>query len=349
MNSKAGKAIKHVKTTAQANVQDADGAAQNRDKVVRVRSELRPDTLNIDATLIEFREWLTTFRSYFYGSNLQNDHLSGQQAIYKQLLDTELRRRVAPECGADTPVFTPNPNPNNIASLISIIEKYLKKEHPLNSRRAQWLRARQANGEDFDCFFRRVLALGKESEAHTFDETAGNIMVLCAGATSDSFRRELRLKGRALTLENIQELADDSRRAEKEEQGMNALRDKHVRAVGKGGARPRNTQTTRNRGQTSGKRPCNRCGKDNHTTSECTIPRSVKCSKCEKLGHIGPACRGGKPWQPAPTMKQATQGRVRQVAPNETDDTTPAGSESVQAVSRQASDGRRSPLPAFYV
>ena len=78
-------------------------------------------------------------------------------------------------------------------------------------------------------------------------------MVLCAGATSDSFRRELWLKGRALTLENIQRLADDSRRVEKEEQDMNALRDEQVRAVGKGGARPKNTQTSRNRGQTSGK------------------------------------------------------------------------------------------------
>ena len=88
VNSKAGKAIKHVKTTAQANVQGADDAAQTRDKAVRVRTELRPDILSIDATLIE---------SYFYGSNLQNDHISGQQAIYKQLLDTDLRRRVAPE------------------------------------------------------------------------------------------------------------------------------------------------------------------------------------------------------------------------------------------------------------
>ena len=125
--------------------------------------------------------------------------------------------------------FHSQPKPN-LTSLVAITEKYLKKEHPLNSRRAQWLRARQAEGEDFDCFFRRVLALGKESEAHTFDETAGNIMVLCAGATSDSFRRELRLKGRALTLENIQELADDSRRAEKEEQDMNALLGEHIRA-----------------------------------------------------------------------------------------------------------------------
>ena len=80
-----------------------------------MRSELRPDALSIDATLIEFREWLATFKSYFYGSNLQNDHISGQQAIYKQLLDTELRRRIALECCADIPVFTPNPNPNKIA------------------------------------------------------------------------------------------------------------------------------------------------------------------------------------------------------------------------------------------
>ena len=93
VNSKAGKAIIHVKTTAQMNVQNADAAAQHRDKAVRVRSELHPDTLSIDATLIEFREWLTTFKSYFHGSNLQNNHINGQQAIYKQLLDMELRRR----------------------------------------------------------------------------------------------------------------------------------------------------------------------------------------------------------------------------------------------------------------
>ena len=68
-----------------------------------------------------------------------------------------------------------------MASLISITEKYLKKYYPLNSCRAQWLWAHQADGEDFDGFFCRVLALGKESEVHTFDETAGNIMVLCAG------------------------------------------------------------------------------------------------------------------------------------------------------------------------
>ena len=194
------------------------------------------------------------------------------------------------------------------------------------------------------------------SHFHTFDETAGNIMVLCAGATSDSFRQELRLKGRALTLENIQELADDSRRAEKEEQDMNSLREEHIRAVGRGGARPRNTQRSLNQGQTAGKRPCNRCEKSNHTTSECTFPRSVKCSKCEKLGHIGLACRGGKPWQAAAAGKSTTQGRVRQVAPNETDDSTPAGTnESIQPVfaigqaDAAQNEVRRSPSPAFYV
>ena len=49
---------------------------------------------------------------------------------------------------------------------------------------------------------------------------------------------------------------------------MNALRDKHIRAVGKGDARPRNTKTNRNRGQTSGKRPCNRCGSSFLTSAQ---------------------------------------------------------------------------------
>ena len=131
VNAKVAKAIKTVKTTAQANLQNADADAGNHDKGVRVRSELRPGT-----TMIEFREWLATFKSYFYSSNLLNDYISGQQAIYMQLLDPELRRRVAPECGADKPLFTPDPNPNNIAALVGITEKYLKKEHPLNSRQS---------------------------------------------------------------------------------------------------------------------------------------------------------------------------------------------------------------------
>ena len=42
---------------------------------------------------------------------------------------------------APTQVFTLD----NIASLVAITEKYLKKEHPFYSRYAQWLRARQSN------------------------------------------------------------------------------------------------------------------------------------------------------------------------------------------------------------
>ena len=56
-------------------------------------------------------------------------------------------------------------------------------------------------------------------------------MVLCAGARSDSFRWELHLQGHVLALKNIQELADDICRAEKEEQDMNALREEHAHAI----------------------------------------------------------------------------------------------------------------------
>ena len=194
-----------------------------------------------------------------------------QQAIFKQLLDLELRWRVVSECGADTPVFTPNCYHNDIVSLITIMEKYLKKE-----RWIQWLRAQQGDQEDFNCFYHWVLAFGRESEAHTFYETTGNIKVLCA----DSFRWELRLKGRALILENMHHLADDNRRAEIEEQGMNALRDEHVRAIQRGGSRA--PQMSQSRNQTFARPKYNRSGKQLHPTSECTYHSSVKCNKCSK-------------------------------------------------------------------
>ena len=52
-----------MKTTAQANLQNAYADAGNRDKGVRVCSELRPDVLNIDATMIKFKKRLATFIS----------------------------------------------------------------------------------------------------------------------------------------------------------------------------------------------------------------------------------------------------------------------------------------------
>ena len=84
VNSKAGRAIKIVKTTAQANVQNADQEAQQRDKTVRVRSDLRPDVPNIDATLIKFRKWIGTLIAYV-GSKPSTSNTSSTQS-YEDVL-----------------------------------------------------------------------------------------------------------------------------------------------------------------------------------------------------------------------------------------------------------------------
>lgn len=50
-------------------------------------------------------------------------------------------------------------------SMIALAEKYLKAEHPLNSRRAQWLRAYQSKQEDFLDYYKLILSHRRECEA----------------------------------------------------------------------------------------------------------------------------------------------------------------------------------------
>ena len=143
-----------------------------------------------------------------------------------------------------------------------------------------------------------MFQLLEESEAHTSDETAVNIMVLCAGTTSDSFRWKLHLTSPHLSLENIQELADNICRAEKEKQDMNVLREEHACAIQQQGG-PRNPQT---KSQMSGRNAdrrekCKRCGRGTNLINECFYHSMVMCNKCGKVGHIKPICRSGLPQQ----------------------------------------------------
>ena len=212
---------------APGNIQNEVNSANRRHQTVGDRAELRPDTLNRDASLIKFREWLPIFQSHFYGSNLQTITSGASRLSSSKCWILNSDAMLFP----NTPVFTPDPNPNHVLLLAAMTEKYLKKEPPLNSSHAQWLLVKQGDQEDFDCFFLRVLALGKEFEAHTFDETTENIMVLCAGIISVYFCWELRLNSRALTLEIIQELDGDISHTEKEKHDMNALPNGHTHAI----------------------------------------------------------------------------------------------------------------------
>ena len=60
--------------------------AQETDKV-KIRVDLKPETLTNDATPLEFRIWTKEFKVFFQSSNLGKGNKIGQQQALIKLID----------------------------------------------------------------------------------------------------------------------------------------------------------------------------------------------------------------------------------------------------------------------
>ena len=88
-------------------------APQDTDKV-KIRTNLKPDTLTNDATPVKFRIWTKEFKVFFCSSNLtKGDKIEQQQALIK-LIDSVLAATLRGKIDNNTPVFTEINAPQNM-------------------------------------------------------------------------------------------------------------------------------------------------------------------------------------------------------------------------------------------
>ena len=73
---------------------------------VKIRTDLKPETLTNNATLVEFRIWTKEFKVFFQSSNLgKGERIEQQQALIK-LINSVLAAKLRGKTDDDTPVFT---------------------------------------------------------------------------------------------------------------------------------------------------------------------------------------------------------------------------------------------------
>ena len=67
------------------------------------------------------------------------------------------------------------------------------------------------------------------------------------------------------------------------------------------------------------KQQCFRCGDFTHTSKECKLPKSTICNKCNKKGHLGKICFGGKPREKSRLVTESneTEEWAAQIAEDE--------------------------------
>ena len=73
---------------------------------VKIKVDLKPETLTNDATPVEFRIWTKEFKVFFRSSNLWKGEIIEQQQALIKLIDSVLAAKLRGKIDDDTPVFT---------------------------------------------------------------------------------------------------------------------------------------------------------------------------------------------------------------------------------------------------
>ena len=142
---------------------------------VKIRVDLKPDTLAHDATPVEFRIWTKEFKVFFRSSNLwKGEKIEQQQALIK-LIDTVLAAKLRGKIDDDTPVFTATTAAQNMdgeavpldarpqgTSCFAILETHFQVSNPLFKRRSELLKLKPTQGEQFTSYMNRLKETSEE-------------------------------------------------------------------------------------------------------------------------------------------------------------------------------------------
>ena len=146
---------------------------------VKIRVDLKPETLANDATPVEFRIWTKEFKVFFRSSNLwKGEKIEQQQALIK-LIDSVLAAKLRGKIDDDTPVFTDATAAQNMAgeaipldaqpqgtSFFAILETHFKVSNPLFKQRSELLKLKPTRGEQFTSYMNRLKETSEECDLH---------------------------------------------------------------------------------------------------------------------------------------------------------------------------------------
>ena len=92
----------------------------------------------------------------------------------------------------NTPVFTPEPNEDEILSCMDIIADWITERHPLESRRMELFKLPQEQGESMVQYSNRILDLADECDLNNLTQQKIMATIFIWGCRSPQFRKELR-------------------------------------------------------------------------------------------------------------------------------------------------------------
>ena len=137
----------------------------------------------------------------------------------------------------NTPVFTPEPNDDEVSSCMDILAEWIAERHPLDARRMELFKLPQEQGEGMVAYSNRILDLADECDLNDITQQEIMAMVFITHTRSPQFRQELRRHGVGVTWQFIRKEAqgwDRSKRCEEQSNGQAYAVQRNPRGLARG-------------------------------------------------------------------------------------------------------------------
>ena len=157
---------------AQAIVPPNQAPAAARPTSKAPTTELKPEKLAHDSTMVNYRTWGKQFRAYFNAGRFDTLPCTQQQAFLNNCIDDVLRARVNREASATTPIYSNMPG---FLTCSGTLESVFLESNPIHLRRKQFFNARQKEGQTIIEFREELLSLIEEADGDNIGVNSQNL------------------------------------------------------------------------------------------------------------------------------------------------------------------------------
>ena len=297
--------------TAGGATNNDDAPGQGGNNKSKIRNDLKPKELKRDFTPMERTTWMRSFRHFFRASNMEKSPAQEQQANLLVCVEPSIATEIVSSVDENTPVYKPENPPADMVACMDVIETIFMHEYPILKRRCDFTQLRQDRGETMSQFILRVTQHANECDLNSMKLEDHLIMLAMIGTREEDLRSAL-YRLREPKWQEVKTVALDYERGRNtrvsSETAYYATRNQTKPKRGNFNATPQKK-----------KQQCFRCGDLTHTSKDCKLPKSTICNKCNKKGHLGKICFGGKPREKSRLVTESneTEEWAAQIAEDE--------------------------------
>jgi hypothetical protein len=152
---------------------------------VRINEALKPDKLNSDSDLSEYRSWKQNFDLFYSSNSMDKLPVIEQHGYVRSCIDLKLQQIMSTRIDMDDPIAIYGPE-----GYLSQLKGIFLQNTPLLTRRYGFSRCDQQVGEKFSDWYLRLQLLGREAELNKLTEDDSYVLRFIIGTCDTKLREE---------------------------------------------------------------------------------------------------------------------------------------------------------------